>query len=585
MRSFLKYVLASIVGLMLFFILGLVLVTVIISSSMPEVQIKNNSVLNLKLDKRIVERETSNLFAQLTKSFNGGEPGTIGLLELRMAIQNAAKDSKVKGILLNVNGIDAGMATLEELRAELVRFKESGKFVVSYSDSYSELGYYLASVADKIYLPPSGMLEFNGLHTELLFFKNLLEKLEIQPEVFKVGQYKSAVEPFLNNKMSDANREQMKQLLNTIYGNMLEQIGHNRNISSDTLRLVSDGMLIRNPDDALLFNLITDIAYLDSAEAFMKEQIGLDSSEKLNYSDYWAFQEFETDGNIVGTEKIAVIYAVGDIKDGKGDEQTIGSSTMIEEIKKARADSSIKAIVLRINSPGGSALASDIIWRELILTKEVKPLIASMGDVAASGGYYIAAACDSILAQPNTITGSIGVFGILFNGKDFINNKLYITTDREKTGPYADIGSFTRAVDKDERAIIQQEVEDVYKKFLEIVSTGRKLSEESVDSIAQGRVWSGISAKNNKLIDSEAGLEEAIELAAKMARLEVYKTVYLPERPNLYLKQLFRDTENSLRQSYMEYELGDLYPWVKAAQKVQQIKGVQTRLPVDIVIK
>jgi protease-4 len=456
---------------------------------------------------------------------------------------------------------------------------------VSYSDSYSELGYYLASVADKIYLPPSGMLEFNGLHTELLFFKNLLEKLEIQPEVFKVGQYKSAVEPFLNNKMSDANREQMKQLLNTIYGNMLEQIGHNRNISSDTLRLVSDGMLIRNPDDALLFNLITDIAYLDSAEAFMKEQIGLDSSEKLNYSDYWAFQEFETDGNIVGTEKIAVIYAVGDIKDGKGDEQTIGSSTMIEEIKKARADSSIKAIVLRINSPGGSALASDIIWRELILTKEVKPLIASMGDVAASGGYYIAAACDSILAQPNTITGSIGVFGILFNGKDFINNKLYITTDREKTGPYADIGSFTRAVDKDERAIIQQEVEDVYKKFLEIVSTGRKLSEESVDSIAQGRVWSGISAKNNKLIDSEAGLEEAIELAAKMARLEVYKTVYLPERPNLYLKQLFRDTENSLRQSYMEYELGDLYPWVKAAQKVQQIKGVQTRLPVDIVIK
>jgi protease-4 len=585
MRSFLKYVLASIVGLMLFFILGLVLVTVVISSSMSEVQIKNNSVLNLKLDKRIVERETSNLFAQLTKSFNGGEPGTIGLLELRIAIQNAAKDSKVKGVLLNVNGIDAGMATLEELRVELVRFKESGKFVVSYSDSYSELGYYLASVADKIYLPPSGMLEFNGLHTELLFFKNLLEKLEIQPEVFKVGQYKSAVEPFLNDKMSDANREQMKQLLNTIYGNMLEQIGHSRNISSDTLRLVSNGMLIRNPDDALLFNLITDIAYLDSAEAFMKEQIGLDSSEKLNYSDYWAFQEFETDGNIIGTEKIAVIYAVGDIKDGKGDEQTIGSSTIIEEIKKAREDSSIKAIVLRINSPGGSALASDIIWRELILTKEVKPLIASMGDVAASGGYYIAAACDSILAQPNTITGSIGVFGILFNGKDFINNKLYITTDREKTGPYADIGSFTRAVDKDERAIIQQEVEDVYKKFLEIVSTGRKLSEESVDSIAQGRVWSGISAKNNKLIDSEAGLEEAIELAAKMARLEVYKTVYLPERPNLYLKQLFRDTENSLRQSYMEYELGDLYPWVKAAQKVQQIKGVQTRLPVDIVIK
>lgn len=585
MLSFLKYVIATIVGLMLFFVLGLALVIGVISASMPEVEVYNNSVLNLKLDKRIVERESSDLFAQITKSFQGGEPGTIGLLELRLAIQKAAKDDKVKGVFLNVNGLDAGMATIEELRAELSKFKKSGKFLVSYADSYSEPGYYLASVADKIYLPPSGMIEFNGLHTELMFFKNLLEKLEIKPEVFKVGQYKSAVEPFINDKMSDANRIQVRQLLNTIYGNMLTQIGQSRSLSPDSLRLIADGMLVRNPEDALKYKLITDIGYLDAAESYMKEKMALGESSELCYSDYWSLLDFEIDNEVIKGDKVAVIFAVGDIQDGQGDEQTIGSSTMIEEIKKARADSSIKAVVLRVNSPGGSALASDVIWRELMLTKAVKPVIASMGDVAASGGYYISAACDSILAQSNTITGSIGVFGMLFNGKDFINNKLYITTDREKTGPFADIGSFTRPVGDDERTIIQQEVEEVYTKFLEVVSTGRNLSTKSVDSVAQGRVWSGTSALQNKLIDTQAGLEEAIELASRMAKLEQYETVYLPERPNLYLKQLFRDTQSAIKQSMMEEELGDLYPWVKAAQKVQQIKGVQTRLPVDIVIK
>jgi len=585
MKSFLKYVFASLVGLMLFFVLIVVLIISVISASVPDTVVADNSVLNLKLDKRIVERESGNLFAQLTKSFQGGEPGTIGLLELRMAIQKAATDSKVKGIFLNVSGLDAGMATLEELRVEISDFKKSGKFVVAYADSYSELGYYLASVADKIYLPPSGMLEFNGLHTELMFFKNLLEKLEIKPEVFKVGQYKSAVEPFINDKMSDANREQVRQLLNTIYENVLSEIGQSRNVSPDSLRKIADGMLVRNPQDALSFKLITDIAYLDSAEVFMKEKMGLGSSDKVCYSDYWSFLDFEIEKDITKGDKIAVIYAVGDIQDGQGDEQTIGSATMIEEIRKARADSSIKAVVLRVNSPGGSALASDVIWRELMLTKAVKPVIASMGDVAASGGYYIAAACDSILAQPNTITGSIGVFGMLFNGKDFINNKLYITTDREKTGPFADIGSFTRPVGVDERAIIQQEVEEVYMKFLDVVSTGRKLSIPDVDSIAQGRVWSGISAKQNKLIDTQSGLDEAITLASRMAKIENYKIVYLPERPNLYLKQLFRDTQNAIKQSMMEEELGELYPLVKATQKVQQLKGVQTRLPVDIEIK
>jgi len=585
MKAFLKYVFATFLGLFLFFLFFTGILILLISRSVPEVDVKRNSVLVLRLDKRIIERETGDLLTQLSRSLKSGEPGTIGLLELRQAIQAAAKSDKIKGIFLNVTNLDAGTATLEELRSELLRFKKSGKFVVAYAEMYSELGYYLASVADKIYLPPSGILEFNGIHTELIFFKRLLDKLQIEPEVFKVGQYKSAVEPFIADGMSDANRRQISTLLNSVYDHMLAEIGEARGIASSRLHEIADDMLVRNPEDALSYGLITDIGYKDEAESFMKEQIGLSAEETVSYTDYWSMLDLSDAYSGLDKDKVAVIYAVGDIQDGKGDDRTIGSETMMDELKKAREDSSIKAIVLRINSPGGSALASDVIWREVALTRKVKPVIASMGDVAASGGYYIAAGCDSIVAEATTITGSIGVFGVLFNGKDFLNDKLYISTDREKTGKYADIGSFTRPLNNQERVIIQKEVEDVYTKFLTVVAEGRNMDTAYVNTIAQGRVWSGSDAETKKLVDKQAGLDTAVEIAAGMAGVESYQLVHLPERPNLYLRQLFAETQGKIAARMLEKEFGEWYPWIKAAKEVQKMNGVQARLPVDIQIK
>jgi len=585
MKAFLKYVFATFLGLFLFFLFFTGILILLVSRSVPEVDVKRNSVLVLRLDKRIIERETGDLLTQLSRSLKSGEPGTIGLLELRQAIQAAAKSDKIKGIFLNVTNLDAGTATLEELRGELLRFKKSGKFVVAYAEMYSELGYYLASVADKIYLPPSGILEFNGIHTELIFFKRLLDKLQIEPEVFKVGQYKSAVEPFIADGMSDANRRQISTLLNSVYDHMLAEIGEARGIASSRLHEIADDMLVRNPEDALSYSLITDIGYKDEAESFMKEQIGLGAEETVSYTDYWSMLDLSNAYSGLDKDKVAVIYAVGDIQDGKGDDRTIGSETMMDELKKAREDSSIKAIVLRINSPGGSALASDVIWREVALTRKVKPVIASMGDVAASGGYYIAAGCDSIVAEATTITGSIGVFGVLFNGKDFLNDKLYISTDREKTGKYADIGSFTRPLNNQERVIIQKEVEDVYTKFLTVVAEGRNMDTAYVNTIAQGRVWSGSDAETKKLVDKQAGLDTAVEIAAGMAGVESYQLVHLPERPNLYLRQLFAETQGKIAARMLEKEFGEWYPWIKAAKEVQKMNGVQARLPVDIQIK
>ncbi len=585
MKAFLKYVFATFLGLFLFFLFFTGILILLVSRSVPEVEVKRNSVLVLRLDKRIIERETGDLLTQLSRSLKSGEPGTIGLLELRQAIQAAAKSDKIKGIFLNVTNLDAGTATLEELRGELLRFKKSGKFVVAYAEMYSELGYYLASVADKIYLPPSGILEFNGIHTELIFFKRLLDKLQIEPEVFKVGQYKSAVEPFIADGMSDANRRQISTLLNSVYDHMLAEIGEARGIASSRLHEIADEMLVRNPEDALSYSLITDIGYKDEAESFMKEQIGLGAEETISYTDYWSMLDLSDAYSGLDKDKVAVIYAVGDIQDGKGDDRTIGSETMMDELKKAREDSSIKAIVLRINSPGGSALASDVIWREVALTRKVKPVIASMGDVAASGGYYIAAGCDSIVAEATTITGSIGVFGVLFNGKDFLNDKLYISTDREKTGKYADIGSFTRPLNSQERVIIQKEVEDIYTKFLTVVAEGRNMDTAYVNTIAQGRVWSGSDAETKKLVDKQAGLDTAVEIAAGMAGVESYQLVHLPERPNLYLRQLFAETQGKIATRMLEKEFGEWYPWIKAAKEVQKMNGVQARLPVDIQIK
>lgn len=584
MKEFFKYVLATLVGLLLFLVVSFASFVLLISSLLPqeEMMVTENSVLKLDLNKQIIDRESGNIFAQLNDPFNNFSMRTVGLLELRQAIKNAAINNNIKGIYLSVGNVQAGFATLQELRQELERFKKSGKFIVAFGSMYTEEAYYVSSVADRIYLPPTGMLEFNGLHVELLFFKKLLEKLEIEPHVFKVGEYKSAVEPFISESMSVANREQLNALLNSIYTSMLTDISASRKIQIPELKQISDSMLVRDAEDAKKYNLISHLGYYNDAAIFMKKSAAVSEDQELKFVGYNALlgndlQQTEAEGN-----KVAVIFALGDIVDGEGDERTIGSETLSKEIRKAREDDNIKAVVLRVNSPGGSALASDVIWKEVQLTAKEKPVIASMSDLAASGGYYISAACDTILAHPATITGSIGVFGVLFNGKKFLNDKLGITTDKEQTGPYADLGSFTRDLKPYEKEIIQEEVEEIYKTFIGIVAQGRDLDSAYVRSVAQGRVWSGAQAVDRKLTDGYGGLNEAILLAAERAGVEDdFETVYLPEREALLFQELlaaFMGGENS----HQSGTATDFEMYLAEIKRIAKIEGVQARLPYQL---
>ncbi|MBX9851049.1 MAG: signal peptide peptidase SppA [Cytophagaceae bacterium] len=583
MRQFFKFVGATVVGMFLFIILGIIFLVAIIPK--PD-GLKENSVLKIDLDKRIVEREKGDLFGSIKPAFTG-EEGSIGLLEIRESVKRAKDDSNIKGIILDLRDVPAGFAMLEELRNTLIDFKKSGKFLIAYSESYSEGNYYLASIADKIYLPESGLVELNGLGVELLFFKGTLEKLEIKPEIFPVGKYKSAVEPFRYEQMSEANRVQIKSFLNSIYGRYLSDVSKARAIDENVLRQVSDSMLVRNSNDALRYKLVTDIGYYDQVLEFVKKKLSIEKDEdlhviglsKYNSSDFDKYQEKKDN-------QVAVIFATGEIEQGRADRNNIGSEAIAAEIRKARIDEDVKAIVLRINSPGGSALASDIIWREVLLASKVKPVIASMSDVAASGGYYIAAACDTIVAQPNTITGSIGVFGILFNGKDFLKNKLGITSDREATGKFSDIGSFSREMTDYERKAIQTEVERIYADFKKKVSMGRKLDTAAVEEVAQGRVWSGREAKKIGLVDILGGLDDAIKIAADCAKLGTdFSIVYLPEQKSPILKEFFDQMGEDAAVAHTDPEFEKLYPYFKMLAEIRKMQGIQTRMPFEIIVK
>src|SRR5688572_13469935 len=459
MWQFFKFVLATIVGLVLFFFIGFILLLGIasVASSDEEVSIDENSVLELKLDKPIAERKADDPFTDLGIPMMGVR-NDLGLQEIKDAIRKAKADKNIDGIYLNVSRVQAGMATLEEIRNELLNFKKSGKFVVAYNDLCSEKSYYLTSVADKIYLNPAGTLEFNGLSSELFFFKGMLEKLDIKPYIFKVGEFKSAVEPFFLDKMSEPSRLQTTAFLNSLNQFALQNIAKARKLPYEKMKAVSDSMLVHNADDALKYGLVTDLGYYDEALDFMKKKTGTKTKEELNLVSLKKYEKVKGEDENTGSNKIAVIYASGDIVDGDGDEDNIGGDKYAEAIRKARLDDKVKAVVLRINSGGGSALASDVMWREVMLTKKVKPIIASMSDVAASGGYYMAMACDTIVAHPNTITGSIGVFGVLANFEDFLKNKIGITVDRVKTGKFSDVPTITRDMSEYEKQTIQKEV-------------------------------------------------------------------------------------------------------------------------------
>jgi protease-4 len=589
MWNFIKNVFAVLTGLVLFSIgsvvVFIIVIALVLNSSQSKEQLKANSVLKIKLDKEIVERENEDLLPNV-RVFQS--PAAIGLIELKQAIALAAENDDVRGIYLELSSVRAGFASLEEIRNALLDFKNSGKFVVAYGEAYSEGAYYLASVADKIILPPTGALELNGLESELVFFKGTLEKLDIEVEVFKVGTFKSAVEPFILDKMSDANRTQLRSFMNSIYDTYLSNVAVSRKIEKEKLKLISDSMLVRNAEDALEYKLITDLDYYQEVENYIRSNVSTKEDEKINFVSYKKLLQDTKEEGAKDKKNIAVIIANGDIVSGKGNEDRIGSESLSAQIRKAREDKDIKAVVLRINSPGGSALASDVIWNEVLQTRKVKPVIASMSDVAASGGYYIAMGCDAIVAQPNTITGSIGVFGLMLNTEAFLQNKLGITTDREKTGAYADLGSSTRSLTDHERAIIQQEVDRIYEDFTSKAADGRNMSQDALKEYAEGRVWSGTEALRIKLVDTLGGLQTAIELAARKAGLEEEPQIeYLPKQKSSILKDFFDGMGEGEEetQALLQKELGIIYPYVKTIKDLDKLNGVQARVPYRLIVR
>lgn len=587
MLNFLKYVLATLVGLLVFFFISILLLVGIAaaSASSDEVKVAENSVLELRLDKPITERDPENPLSELGFAF-GSLSSSDGLDEIKAAIRRAKTDDNVKGIFLNMIFVDAGLAKLEEIRNELIDFKESGKFVVSYTDISTEKAYYLSSVSDKIYLNPMGTIEFNGMSSELFFFKRLLDKLNIEAQIFKVGTYKSAVEPFFLEEASDANREQLNSFLNSINNYQLQNIAKARGVDVAELKRVQDNLLVRDPEDAIEHKLITDIGYFDEAISFMKENIGIEQDAKLELVQLSKYKKVK-DNIEVSTSKnrIAVIYAEGDIVDGEGDEGNIGSRRFMDALRSARMDENVKAVVLRISSPGGSALASDVIWREIQLLKKEKPIIASMSDYAASGGYYIAMGCDTIVAHPNTITGSIGVFGVIPNIQGFLNETMGITVDHVSTGKFADMPTITRPMTAQEQEIVQNQINQIYETFTSKAAEGRDMSQDKLKEYASGRVWSGIEAKQRNLVDMYGGLEEAIAVAAKAGNVEDdYRLKTLPARKTFF-ENFFSDFGAQTKEQSIKAELGELYPYYKLYKKVSNLQGVQARMPYELSIQ
>lgn len=593
MKSFLKFTLATIVGVLLssviaFFIFIGVITTIISSGESKEVKIENNSVLKINLANGVAERKSDNPFSNFNFSSLSSE-NKLGLMDILNNIKKAKTDDKIKGIYLNFTSIPSGIASVEEIRNALLDFKKSKKFIISYSDLYTLKSYYLASVSDKIYLNPEGLLDFKGLNAEIMFYKGALEKLGIEPQVIRHGKFKSAVEPFILDKMSDANREQTLKYMGSIWNYLLKGISAQRKISIDSLNFYADSLKINNAKMAVKYNFIDGTRYKDQVIDEIKELTSTNQKDNQNYislSNYIKsnskpkaleeIKEFKKD-------KIAIVYATGEIDMGKGDENKIGSEGLSRAIRKARLDSTVKAIVLRVNSPGGSALASEVIWREMYLAKKVKPVIVSMGDVAASGGYYISCPANKIYASPVTITGSIGVFGILWNGKKLLNDKLGITIDNVQTNNNAGIGSIYRPLTNYERQTIKKGVEDIYDSFLNHVAEGRNSSKDQIDSIGQGRVWSGVNAKEIGLVDNFGGLLDAINEAKSEANIKDYSIVELPKQKDIF-EELMSNFTGQIKASVIKDALGVDYKYYNNIKKATQIKGIQARLPYEIEI-
>ena len=588
MKQFFKFMFASMLGTFLtliitFLLLLLVIGGAIIATSKPDTTVPQNAILRLTLDAPIPERSLNNLFSGF--GFGGLNAQQVpGLYETVNAIHHAKDDSNIKGILLDLGTVPSGMATVEEIRNALLDFRKSGKFIYAYSEVYSQKAYYLATTANKIYMNPEGTLDFRGIAGEVMFMKGLMEKLDVQIQVIRHGKFKSAVEPFILDKMSQANKEQTLTYINALWKQMLKGISETRGISEIQLNKLADNLTGYSPEEAVKEKMIDQLIYKDQLLQELRNKLQIKNNGDINSVNLNKYVlANEKDVPPYSRDKIAVIFASGDIVSGSGDETTIGSENISKAIRKARLDKNIKAIVLRVNSPGGSALASDIIWREMVLAKKEKPVVVSMGDVAASGGYYISCAANKVFADPNTITGSIGVFGIIPNFQKALQNKLGITFDKVSTNKHSDFIPVTRSMDGEETTIMQQDIEHIYKTFITHVAEGRNTTPAAIDSIGQGRVWSGVDAKRLNLIDEYGGLNNAIDEAAKLAKVSKYNIQMLPALQDPFTK-LIEQLTGDYKDASIQKEFGEFYGYFTYLRKLAKADKIQARIPYEMTI-
>ena len=584
MRTFFKMFFAAILALFVFCGVIFLIFTSFLSGIMADdvVKVPAKAVLYIDLSKSFSEKKIQNPLLSLTGNIEDEVPT---LYELTRMIQKAKTDTLVKGIYLKCSNNANGFAASEELRNALIDFKSKGKFVYAYGDYISEKAYHVANISDKIYCNPKGMFEWTGMAVEYAYFKNLLQKLEIEPQIFYDGKFKSATEPFREEKMSDANRLQTSVWLGDVYQHFLFNTSRSRKVDTSNLRRYANEYLVESPQDAERLKLIDGVRYDDEVRDELKKRLKLEDDDKINFVTPGSYMHAVTLMDFGKTDKIAVVMAEGEIVDGRGEEGQIGSDEYRSLIRKLRYNKDIKAIVLRINSPGGSSLASEVIWRELYLAKKSGiPIVVSMGDVAASGGYYIACVADSIFAQPNTITGSIGVFAMIPNMSSFFKNKLGVTFDRVQTSTYAGSLTITKPLNPQEKKIIQREVDNIYNDFKMRVAEGRKKDTAYIDSIAQGRVWTGERAVDIGLADKIGGIEVAIRSAALLAKLKEkeYNIREYPE-PKSPFDLLFGSFSNMNKTRMMEQELGkENYELYLQMKRIKDNVGiVQARLPFE----
>jgi protease-4 len=579
--NFLKTAMATVVGLIIFTAIITVpffifLIAAISSSASEVVKLEDKSILHLKLNSQILEREVENPFGEIPM-FAGVPQGGIGLMELKGAIRQASEDENIAGIFLETSSVMAGISTIDEVREALEEFKESGKFIYSYSKGYSEGAYYLASVADQIFMNPDfAMLELNGLSMESIYMKGLFEKLEVEPIIFKVGDYKEATEPFDRKSMSPAARKRNTELLSKMYDHLLKKIADGRGMTLEEVKHISDSALANLETDALDYGLVDALLYRDQVMEKMAEKMEVENVDDLEFISYKKYRKtystYKSSDN-----RIAVIVASGTIVTGKGESNNIGSATYAKEIRKAADNDKIKAIVLRINSGGGSALASDIMWREVQLAAEKKPIIASMSDYAASGGYYMAMGCDTIVAQANTITGSIGIFSLMFNVENFLGNKLGITTDGVKTGYFSDLYSMTNPLTDYEFNYIQKSVSKGYEVFTGKAAQGRGMAVEEIERLASGRIWTGAEALENGLVDVLGDLDDAVEIAAAKAGVSDDFKVSLYPVQKEPIQELLESLSGDYEAKAMAEKLDELYPYMQSLETLKEMKGIQAR--------